>query len=152
MKNAHQFILLLLVQLFLSSTAAAWDDTNIERVAQASATFVENFNDKNSAVLGPLYTFNGILKLPGALAISGRQNVVNAWQGGFDAGLDFLELTIENLSNIGHRKVLENGTYALTIQTPNGAIVQTGTYSVLWRVPYHPNRSPKIIFDTIDAD
>ena len=152
MRNTYHIICALAVQLVLSASAFAWHDTNLERVAEASAQFVENFNEKNSAALGPLYTHNGILKLPGALAVSGRHNVVETWQGGFDAGLDFLVLTVESLTPVGPNKVLENGLYELTIQTPNGPIVQTGTFSVLWRVPRNPHRSPKIIFDAIDAD
>ena len=143
---------LFMAQFFLGPTAYADDNYDIPRVAQASAMFVERFNAKDSAALKRLYTRNGVLKLPNALAISGNQNVANAWQGGFDAGLDFLVLSVESLTSAGNNKVLENGTYELTIQTPDGPIVQAGTFSVLWRVPDDLHRSPRIMFDAIDAN
>ena len=143
---------LIMVPFFLGPAAHADDHYDIPRVAQASATFVERFNAKDSAALKRLYTRNGVLKLPNALAISGNANVANAWQGGFDAGLDFLVVSVDSLTSAGNNKVLENGTYELTIQTPDGPIVQTGTFSVLWRVPDDLHRSPRILFDAIDAN
>lgn len=152
MTQIKRICALLALQLLCSNMALASDGYDIPRVAQASASFVTHFNAKDSAALRQLYKRNGVLKLPNAPAISGRDNVAAAWQGGFDAGLDFLALNVTGLTEAGNNKVLENGTYALTIQTPDGPIVQTGTYAVLWRVPDNPHKSPKIIFDTIDAD
>ena len=113
---------------------------------------MEDFNFGDSEALGARYTQNATLKLPGALALNGRTAIAQAWQQGFDGGLDFLQLTVEAFDQVGNRRVLETGTYELSIQTPDGPILQTGTYAVLWKVPENPNRNPKIIFDTIDAN
>jgi len=152
MIKVRHLVLVLFAQFMLSTSAFAWYGNNIDRVAEASANFVEVFNNKDSDGLGQIYTRNGIVKLPNSPAVSGRDNVAAAWQAGFDAGLDSLVLEGGSFDIVGHNRVLENGTYELTIQTPNGPIVQVGTFSVLWRVPNNPNKAPKIIFDTIDAD
>ena len=136
-----------------SVAAERYDHGNsVARVAHASETFVELFNSNDSEALGDLYVANGSLKLPGALVVDGRQNVIDAWQAGFDAGLDSLVLDVDSLRASGPRRVLESGSYELTIETPDGPFVQVGTYAVLWRVPANRHRSPRIIFDTIDAD
>ncbi|MEO0425198.1 MAG: DUF4440 domain-containing protein [Pseudomonadota bacterium] len=136
---------------------AAWADddyydaSNTDRVAAASAAFVDVFNQLDSEGLGEFYAENGTLKLPNAPAVNGEDDIVEAWQGGFDAGLAGLEL-VSTFEAVSNRKVLENGSYLLTINTPDGPIVQSGTFAVLWRAPRNEDRPPVIIFDTIDAD
>ncbi|MEO0973785.1 MAG: DUF4440 domain-containing protein [Pseudomonadota bacterium] len=152
MKN-NTLTTLALVLLTAAQTAWAEDywDPNTDRVAAASAAFVDAFNQLDSEALGDFYVDNGTLKLPNSLAVNGVEAIVESWQGGFDAGLAGLELssTFESISN---RQVLENGSYVLTINTPDGVILQSGTFTVLWRAPRNPNLEPLIIFDTIDAD
>ena len=152
MNKLRTVALLLLAYALLLTPAAAGERSPLERVAEASASFVDDFNTSDAEALGSYYTRNGMLKLPGAFAVAGRDDVVDAWQAGFDAGLDFLVLSVESLEVVGERRVLENGTYALTIQTPDGTIVQEGTFSVLWRVPDDDDRRPRIVFDAIDAN
>lgn len=57
-------------------------------VRQSSADFVTAFNQKDTETLGTFYKSNGVLKLPDAPAVGGRENIVAAWTGGFAAGLD----------------------------------------------------------------
>ena len=142
----------IVIALVMASGSARAEHSDLARVQSASAEFVRNFNDGNSARLGDLYVRQGILKLPGQLAVKGRQTVVGAWQAGFDAGLSNLSLEVDVLVPVGPQRVLESGTYRLEIRTPNGVIVQTGTFAVLWKVPWNNRRTPKIIFDAIDAD
>ena len=153
MKVAAAALMCVLSAKAVSAISATPDHGwQLQRVAQASAEFVERFNAKDSQALGRFYTHGGVLKLLNQLALSGRDNVAAAWQGGFDAGLDFLELNVEVLEMADGRRALESGTYALTIQTPGGPILQTGTYAVHWRVSPNPFRRPRITFDAIDAD
>ncbi|MEM7244160.1 MAG: DUF4440 domain-containing protein [Acidobacteriota bacterium] len=151
---ASTFVLFVTLALVTPGSALAWHDTesNLDRVADASAEFVETFNLADADGLGGFYAQAATLKLPNALALSGREAIVAAWLGGFDAGLDQLILNVDVLEPLGARRVLESGSYELTIRTPGGEIVQTGTYAVLWRVPSNPHRAPRILFDTIDAD
>ncbi len=145
-----------LILMFVGSMALAWNHgpmSKVDRVAEQSANFVVDFNAKDNVALGRYYVRNkSVLKLPNAPAVSGRDAIVEAWGGGFAAGLDALVLSVDSLEEIGRNQVLENGTYELTILTPNGPIVQEGTYAVTWRVPNNPNRRPRIIFDSIDAN
>lgn len=126
--------------------------TKTERVRDASELFVETFAENDAAQLARYYKRNGVLKLPNVPALAGRDAVQSAWQNGFDNGIQSVQLFITSLDEIGANKVLENGTYILDIETPNGIIQQEGTYSVLWAVPRKQHRMPKIIFDTIDAN
>ncbi len=150
--------LVLLFGLIIFSSGAfatngyAYYQTNVDRVWDASAEFVEVFATNDSRKLGKFYKRNGILKLPNASAISGRHNVASAWQAGFDQGIRSVALNIISIEEAGRNKVLENGTYVLDIETPNGIIQQEGTYSVLWVVPKRMDRRPKILFDAIDAN
>ena len=144
-------ILLTVIAALVPSIAGA-DDGRIARVQRASETFVQTFNAGDSQGLAPLYTRNGILKLPNQVAVQGRSTVAAAWQAGFDAGLSNLTLDVDVLEPVGHQRVLESGTYRLEIRTPNGVVVQTGTFAVLWKVPWRRNARPKIVFDAIDAD
>ena len=126
--------------------------TRLPAWRQTSAEFVHKFNVGDSAALAKLYVREGVLKLPNQLGLNGRDAVASAWQAGFDAGLSNLALDVEVLQRVGDRRVLESGTYRLEIRTPNGVIEQTGTFAVLWKVPWNPGRPPRIIFDAIDAD
>lgn len=157
MKTKMIAVLTLLFAVLGAQSGLAWKthtdlSSNVERVEAASAEFVERFNAQDSEALGNFYARAGALKLPGQPAVFGPDTAEATWQGGFDAGLDFLNLEIVSLEPVGFRKVLENGTYELTIQTPEGPLLQTGTYAVMWRVPPVPGWAPKILFDTIDAD
>lgn len=129
MKKLYRVLFALSIQLLLSAPSFAWYDRHLERVEDASELFVENFNKKDSAALGEFYTRSGALKLPGTSAVAGRHNVVDAWQAGFDGGLDFLVLKAEGVRRTSRNTVLENGRYELTIQTPGGSIIQRGTFS-----------------------
>ena len=136
--------------------SVADDSVTEATVRSASMKFVENFNSQDAEALGFFYTQSASLKLPDLPAVSGRQDIRSAWQAGFDAGLGQLELTVESIEDIALGKVLENGTFVLEINTPDGLLVQTGTYSVQWE--YNPFLFyyfrivlPQIDFDAIDA-
>ncbi len=151
MRYAANVLALLSIALMQPAIATEYWNPNTDRVAAASAAFVEAFNQQNSEALGDFYVANGTLKLPNALAVNGLDAIVESWQGGFDAGLAALELS-STFEPISARQVLETGSYVLTINTPDGPISQSGTFAVLWRAPVSPNREPLIVFDTIDAD
>ena len=152
MKNANKLALAGALGLFLCSGPAVADTSALRRVEQASTEFVLKFNAGDSEALGSLYTRSSILKLPNQVAVFGRDGVVAAWQAGFDGGLANLTLDVEVLEMSGPQRAVESGTYRLEIRTPNGTIVQTGTFAVQWKVPRNIHKTPKIIFDAIDAD
>ena len=135
-----------------TSSGVALASTGVERVEQAIEGFVTDFNAKDVEALRARYAPDAVLKLPGAPAVGGRDAVAAAWAGGFDNGLDALVLDVTSFDEAGKERFLESGTYELTIQTPDGPIVQTGTYAVLWAVPRSPKKAPTIMFDTIDAN
>lgn len=137
---------------YMTSQAAYKVASAEARVAEASGDFVTAFNNNDAATLAKFYKRVSVLKLPGAPAVYGKQAIEATWQGGFDQGITGVTLSISQIDQIAKRKVLENGTFVLDINTPNGLIQQEGTYSVMWHVPRSPNKRPKIIFDTIDAN
>jgi len=148
--------LLMILSSIAASATFAQDSPAEAAVRRSSEKFVVEFNKQNAKKLARLYTADGSLKLPDTAAVSGRRNVRNAWQGGFDNGLETLTLEITDLDEVGFDKVVESGTYQLEINTPGGKVLQTGTYSVQWEYNwyfyyYFGFVKPKIDFDTIDA-
>lgn len=162
LNNLTSAFLFVFLMITTDSAAGTIDDRDIIRedrnlrrgmgkrqlVRKASQKFVQFFNKKDANRLGTFYDGKGALKLPDQKAVAGRGNVIAAWYQGFRQGLDALTLRITKLIDIGGF-VLENGTYVLFINTPNGRMKQTGTYSVYWKC--HKGRNPKIVFDAIDA-
>lgn len=153
MKRPSLKILFAAFALMSSSAALAEDSPCEAAVREASSNFVTAFNEQDTKSLGKFYRFDGVLKLPDQPAVSGRESIRSAWQGGFDNGLGSLKLEITNLDDLGFNKVLESGTYKLAINTPDGPLLQTGTYSVMWvcRYTWRGKLRTKILFDTIDA-
>ena len=134
----------------------AQNNPTVEAVRDASSTFVEAFNDQDVRRLGRLYWFDATLKLPDAPATNGRKAIKQAWQGGFDNGLSNLTLTDLVYEDVSRGKVVETGNYELEINTPDGTLLQSGTFSVQWEYNWYLYRyfglvRAKIDFDTIDA-
>ncbi|WP_325893043.1 YybH family protein [Grimontia sp. NTOU-MAR1] len=139
---------------FVSASEQRWIKPMdpVGQVTNASQVFQETYNQKDAEKLGHFYAKTATLKLDQNPSVHYRDNIVQAWRAGFEQGVDNLQLEPIEIIRTGFRKVVETGNYVLTINTPDGAIQQTGSYTVLWRVHPFGIKPPKIIFDVVNAN
>ncbi|MFL7008776.1 YybH family protein [Enterovibrio norvegicus] len=144
----------LLFSSYVSASQQIWPTFQdpVAQVRSASTAFQSTFNQKDADGLGVFYAKTATLKLDQSLPAHYRSNIVEAWRAGFEQGVENLQLEIIEIKRTGFRKVVEAGNYVLTINTPNGPIEQTGTYTVGWRVHPFGVKPPNIIFDFVNAN
>ena len=137
MIHNHPILSLLVLTLavpFLVSCEKAPKDTTDEDLQAISAKrkqHVEAFNRGDAAAFAALFTEGAKVLPPNSPMIVGREGIQAFNQGGFDAGVGNLQLTMTDLQVYGDT-AHDIGKYTLTIQPEEGeAISDSGKYLVI---------------------
>ena len=130
----YLLVLMLAVTFLVSCTTAPPPDTSAEdirAIKAASEQHVEAFNRGDAAAFAALFTEGAKVLPPNSPMIVGREGIQAFNQGGFDAGVGNLQLTMTDLQVYGDT-AHDIGKYTLTIQPEEGeAISDNGKYLVI---------------------
>jgi ketosteroid isomerase-like protein len=96
-------------------------------IAEGQATFVAALSCGDAAAVARLYADDAKLLAPSAELFEGRGAIESFWRAGVEAGVRGLELETIELGG-GDSLVYEIGSYALSVEAEEGAVVDCGKY------------------------
>lgn len=96
-------------------------------------SFVEAFNSGDGNRLAALYTQDAVLLPPAAPRITGREDIVNFWQGAMDSGLSLARIEPLEVIESGDLAV-DTGVIYLNAPDGSGGMVEVAMkYVVAWQ-------------------
>ena len=95
----------------------------------AGETMINSLAAGNAAAIAALYSKDARAYVPNAGTVSGRDNLLAAWQGGIDMGVRKITLARAELVQ-DDKTAFETGTYA--ILNAEGAVTEQGNSLLVW--------------------
>lgn len=107
--------------IFLSPAAAVAADATVKQeVEKIASAYAENFNKHDASGVAALFASGGVLVNPTGLHTDIEQLV----QGGFKAGFDHQEITVNQVWPLGTDAALATGEFRETGKNPSGAPIE----------------------------
>ena len=132
----YLLVLTLTVPFLLSCTTAPPPDTtteDLQAIKAVSEQFTNAYNQGDATAVAEYYTEEAKRLPPNSPMIVGRESIQAIYQGGFDAGMGDLRITVIELSVSGDM-AHEVGKYTDTTQPDEGeAISDSGKYVRIWK-------------------
>lgn len=111
-------------------SSSAEDTMNRTAIDKANARLVELQKQGDASGMGEMYTEDAILLPAGAPRTEGRKAIEAYWAKNLGPGVEDVQLTTEDLEELGDDLVYEIGRYTTT---PKDAAPVSGHYVVLWK-------------------
>jgi len=107
--------------IFLSPAAAVAADTTVKQeVEKLAAAYADNFNKHDAAAIAALYANGGIFINP-----TGQHTDIEKFvEGGFKAGFDHQEVTVNDVWPLGPDTALAMGEFRITGKNQSGAPIE----------------------------
>ena len=105
------------------------DTTLVQAADLAGETMINSLAAGNAAAIAALYSKDARAYVPNAGTVSGRDNLLAAWQGGIDMGVRKITLARAELVQ-DDKTAFETGTYA--ILNEEGTVTEQGNSLLVW--------------------
>ena len=134
MKRLYWTLPIALVGLVFPALAQSVDPNLMQGVAKIDATFTESFNKQDAAGVAREFTKDGILlsHTPQGAVHSGRQAIIQRYDGLFKLGANHLDVTRSQLTPLDNDVAIALGEYHVTGQGQNGPIKVDGDWSAAY--------------------
>lgn len=99
--------------------------TPFDIIDAANRVFEQHFNAGKIDEVAKLYTEQGKLLPPDKNVYQGREEIQKFWQGGWDAGINSLQLTTGTVLEAGPNRLIETSSYQHSLGR--------GNYQVIWK-------------------
>lgn len=121
------------VVVFVVTTSVAWSNASeisvaIEKVNQELESALAAGDAKRAAAI---YTTDSQLLPPNSPMVSGKEDIIAFWQGGFDQGIGSADLETLELEIVSEDKAFEVGSFV--IKNKQGVEINSGKYLIVWK-------------------
>lgn len=126
-------------------------DANVRTILEVNADWARMIDARDIDGIVDLYRADGAFLLPNQPAFEGHEGVRAAWQAFFDLpefALVFKPAVVEISGDASF--AMDKGTYRLSFHSPEGPVVETGKYLVVWRAA--ADGTWKVAADMVNSD
>ena len=119
----------LLIAIVALCTPAFADDLSKKQLEQVASTYVELFNKQDATALAAMYATGAII----VDQTGGRTNIVQVYQDAFKAGLNRLEISVDQTWPLGSDVGLGMGKFRVSGKNASGAAIEVAG---IWTTTY----------------
>src|SRR5882757_482862 len=113
----------------LSAPAFADDADFKKQLEQGAPTFIERFNKQDATGVAAMYATGAIIVDPAGP----HTDIVKVYEGAFKAGINHMEVKVDQAWSLGSGAALGMGKYQVTGKNPSGDLIEDAG---LWTATY----------------